>query len=177
MNFSKRLSPRRAAQFSFTVGATRTEAVTGGDQLGYTFWAPSGSASARVDLGRTWALSSNYRHGTTALSGLTREAYNSGAFSASLGGSVGRVVLVFTGGLAHGSTGVGALESSDYTSYTGAAQASVPIGGHVSALVEYSWYSYEVNGATSLPSSLPPNFQRRAIRAGLTLGLPIIESR
>ena len=105
----------------------------GGDRrrrsIGYTFWAPSGSASARVDLGRTWALSSNYSHGTTALSGLTREAYNSGAFSTSLGGSVGRVVLVFTGGLARGATGVGAVESSDYISYTGAAQASVPIGG------------------------------------------------
>ena len=177
MSFSKRLSPRKAAQFSFSLGATRTDAVSGDDDIRYAFWAPSGSAQVRVDLGRTWVLSGNYSRGTTALSGLTLEAYNSSTLGTSVGGSVGRVGLVFTAGLAGGATGVGAVESSDYTSYTGAVQASMPIGRHLSTLVEYSYYSYDVTGTATLPSSLPPSYQRSTIRAGLSLRLPIIETR
>ncbi len=177
MNFSKRLSPRRAAQFSFSLGATRTDAVTGDAETNYTFWAPSGSVQARVDLARTWALSTNYSRGTTALSGLTLEAYSSDAFGTSLGGSVGRLGLVFTAGLGRGATGVGAEESSDYKTYTGAVQASMPIGKRLSALVEYSWYRYEVTSTAELPSTLPPQFRRSSIRAGLSLRLPIIEAR
>ena len=60
MSFSKRLSPRKAAQFSFTFGATRTDAVTGDAEVSYAFWAPSGSGQVRVDIGRSWALSGNY---------------------------------------------------------------------------------------------------------------------
>jgi hypothetical protein len=175
--FSKRLSPRRAAQFSFSAGATRTDAVSGAAETAYTFWAPSGSAQARLDLGRTWALSTNFSRGTTSLSGLTREAYSADAVSTSLGGSAGRVGLVFTAGLSRGATDVGAAEASDYRSVTGAVQATVPIGRNLSTLVEYSWYRYEVSGAAELPSSLPPEFRRSAIRAGLSLRLPIIETR
>ncbi len=177
MSFSKRLSPRKAAQFSFTFGATRTDAVTGDAEVSYAFWAPSGSGQVRVDIGRSWALSGNYSQGITALSGLTLEAYNSRTLGVSLGGSVGRVSLAFSGGLAGGATGVGALESSEYTSYTGGMQASMPIGKNLSTLVEYTYYSYDVSGSAELPSSLPPAYQRNTIRAGLSLRLPIIETR
>ena len=177
MSFSKRLSPRKAAQFSFMFGATRTAAVTGDAEVNYAFWAPSGSGQVRVDIGRSWALSGSYSRGTTALSGLTREAYNSSTLGLSLGGSVGRVSLAFSGGLAGGATGVGALESSEYTSYTGGVHASMPIGKNLSTLVEYTYYSYDVSGSAQLPSSLPPAYQRNTIRAGLSLRLPIIETR
>ena len=94
------------------------------------------------------------------------------------GGSLfGRVSFAFSGGLAGGATGVGALESSEYTSYTGGAQASMPIGKNLSTLVEYTYYTYDVTGSAALPSSLPPSYQRSTVRAGVSLRLPIIETR
>jgi hypothetical protein len=176
-NVTKRLSPRRAVQFSFGVGATRADAVTGDDDINYTFWAPSANMQARVDLVRTWALSTNYSRGTTALSGLTREAYSSDAFGLSVGGQVGRVDLVFTTGAARGATGAGAAVTSDYMTYTTAVQLGVPITKRLSGVVQYSLYSYEVSGNAELPSALPSSFSRSAIRAGLSVRLPIIEPR
>ena len=49
---------------------------------------------------------------------------------------------------------------SEYTSYTGGMQASMPIGKNLSTLVEYTYYSYDVTGSAQLPSSLPPAYQR-----------------
>jgi hypothetical protein len=174
---TKRLSPRRALQMSFGVGATRADAVTGDDDINYTFWAPSATAQARVDLVRTWALSANYSRGTTALSGLTREAYSSDAFGLSVGGQVKRVDLVFTTGAARGATGAGAAVTSDYVTYTTAMQVGIPITRRLSGVVQYSLYSYEVSGNAEIPSALPNSFSRSAIRAGLSVRLPIIEPR
>lgn len=176
-DLTKRLSPRRAVQFALGLGATRTQAVTGDDDLAYAWWAPSASLSTRIDLGRTWALSGNYSHGQTSLSGLTREAYSGRAASTSLGGKMGPVDIAATAGYAWGSTGVDAAFSSDYESLTGTLQAGVPIGRRLNAVVQYTWYQYDVTGDASVPVTLPPGYTRNSIRAGLSVRLPVIETR
>jgi hypothetical protein len=176
-DMTKRLSPRRAVQFALGLGATRTQAVTGDDDIEYAWWAPSASLSTRIDLGRTWALSANYSHGQTSLSGLTREAYSGRAASTSLGGKMGPVDIAATAGFTWGSTGAGAALSSDYESLTGTLQAGMPIGKRLNAVVQYTWYQYDVTGEADVPVALPPGYTRNSIRAGLSVRLPVIETR
>ena len=131
MNFSKRLSPRRAAQFSFTVGATRTEAVTGGDAARLHVLGPLGFGvgprRSRPDLGALEQLQPRHDGAVGPdARGLQLRCVQHLARRFGRDGSCWCSPAAWLAA----STGVGALESSDYTSYTGAAQASVPIGGH-----------------------------------------------
>jgi hypothetical protein len=174
---TKRLSPRRALQLNASVGAVRTDAVTGTDASSIQFWSPSASVSARIDLARTWALSANYSAGTSALSGLTTEAYRSDAFGGSIGGTVGRVAIVASTAAGRGTTGNGSEAPSDYSSLSGTFQVSLAITKRLSGMVQYNWYQYDISGDAAIPSSLPANYKRSAIRAGLSLELPIIGER
>jgi hypothetical protein len=177
-DFTKRLSPRRAVQFSFTLGASRNSAVTGDvDLIEYSFWTPAANASARVDLGRTWTLTGNYGRAVTPLAGLTGETYVADTVGYALGGDIGRVGIALTGGAAIGSQGAGALQTSDYTSYTQSAQANVPITDRLEVVAQYNWYRHDVTGTAEVASAVPTRFSRSSVRVGLTWELPIISTR
>jgi hypothetical protein len=177
-SYSKRLSPNRAILLSVGLGASRTTALTGLLEEGeYSFWAPGGSASVRVDLGRTWALSADYGHAVTSLSGLTGEAYVADTFGTSLGGNFGRFDVSLMAGLGRGSTGVDAALASDYTTQTFAAQTGFAVTRRLHAVVQYNYYGHDVSGDAEVGSAVPATFSRHSARAGLTLRLPIITAR
>ncbi len=172
--FTKRVSPRRTLHLSAGVGGTYVDSVTGVERVAYAYWAPYGHADARIDVGRTWVLSGNYRRGVTAFEGITIETFLSDVVGVALGGGVGdRVDLVLSGGFATGKVGGEATAASDYDTYSSAAQVRVLLTSTLSAVLQYSYYKYAFGETSVLTPGVPSEFSRNAVRAGLSLRLPL----
>jgi hypothetical protein len=171
--FTRRVSPRRSLVVGFDGGATRVSSVTGADQTEYAYWSPTASVNARLDLSRTWTLSGNFGRTITTLDGLTADTFVSDTATISVGGSAGRrLQLVFSGGVASGRQGEDVIESSDFETYTGAAQAQVSILRNLSAMAQYVYYRYNLTSGSPLPTDFPAVFDRNGFRVGLTLSWP-----
>ena len=125
--------------------AART-AATGGDAVGYTFWAPLGFGVGPRRFGRTWrSRATTPRHDgavgpdarSLQLRCVQRLARRLGRTASSWCSSAAWPTARRTSGSPKRAT----------TSVTPARRRPrCRIGGHVSALVDYSCYSYEVNG-------------------------------
>jgi hypothetical protein len=176
LQYTRRVSPRRTLVVGFDGGATQVSSVTGADQTEYAYWSPMGSVNARLDLSRNWTLSGNVGRTITTLDGLTADTFVSDAATLSVGGSAGRrVQLIFSGGLASGRQGEDALESSDYETYTGAAQCQISILRNLSVMAQYIYYRYKLTSGSPLPDDFPAVVDRNGFRVGLTLGWPSTE--
>jgi hypothetical protein len=178
--FTKRLSPSRSLDVSGGAGALYVSAESGAPPQGYAYWAPYGHLSVGIDLARTWNLTSYYRRGVTVLDGLTADAYLADALTISVGGGVGRrTELVFAAGLATGRVGAaaGVSEPNDYTTYSGAAQLGYELFHNLSAIVQYCYYHHNFSSTTSLPPDFPPQFGRNAVRAGLSVRVPMLDAQ
>ena len=174
VGFTKRVTPRRSARVGFGGGAMHVETVSTALLAPYSYWAPTYNVDARLDLSPTWALSGNLVRTTSGFEGISGETFLSDVGGVSVGGAVGsRVILLFSGGGAHGNVDPSAQGSGSYTTVTGATQLSVRLTRSLSATAQYTYYRYAFSEDTELPSSLPPRFNRNAVNVGLTLALPL----
>lgn len=172
--FTKRVSPRRSLQLSIVGGASHTETVSTELLEPYSYWAPTASLDARLDLTRTWTLAGTYRRTTTGFEGLSRETFVSNVAGVSVGGHIGRRTrLVLSGGAAQGNVDASATGTGEYTTGTGAAQVDVAITQVLFAVVQYSYFHYRFSADTVLPPSFPRDFSRNVVRVGLSLALPL----
>lgn len=171
--WSRRLSPRRSLSLALSGGSLHASTVRGLTREPLEYWTPFGSVTARIDVGRTWALSGNYRRSVVAFEGLTAETYLSDVVGVSYGGSVSRrVSVVWTGGFATGAVQSDALAASTYNTASASAQLRYELSSRLSAVSQYSYYRYHFSRETELPDAFRPEFDRHSIRVGLTLTLP-----
>ena len=120
---------------SRSLSRTRTLSLYAGGGLQYVdqravrepYWSPTSYAGGRIDIGRSWSASGDYRQSLNVLATpiLSSNYQLSHTIVVGSGGSVGRVQLAFDGGYSNGSASGGG--SSRYNSYTASAQALVPI--------------------------------------------------
>ena len=160
-------------------GALYVDATAGGNNVGYQLWTPFAQASIRAGVFGQWAIETNYERGAQSIPGFSQpETYITDTVLASFGGVLNRRMdLVFSGSFATGDVGVDAGRSK-YVTSGASAQLRVSIVRNLAGIVGYSYYRYKFDD-TLLPVGLPSEFDRNAIRVGLTLSLPIIggESR
>jgi hypothetical protein len=170
----RRLSPSRSWTTSLQAGGLRIESATVPSLVRYTLWTPFVQATTQVDTWRNWNFVGTYRRGAQALSGIdSAEAFVTDSASASLGGLVNsRVDLVFSGGFSIGSVGEGVESQSDYTTASGSVQVRVAVTRMLALVTSYHHYRYRFDD-TLLPPGLPSNYQRNALRVGLSLWLPL----
>ena len=174
VNFTKRISPRRSLYFGFGGGASRIETVSTDALLPYAYWAPTASVDTRLDLSMTWTLSGNFRRTTTAFQGLNNETFLSDIFGISVGGPVNdRLSLVLSTGGARGDVDASAAGTGSYTTGTAAVLVSLRLTRTLAASAQYSYYNYQFSDDTPLAEGVPQEFNRNAVRAGLTLALPL----
>jgi hypothetical protein len=167
-DYEKPLSRTRRIGFSAGAGATHIETVSrvGGRPL--KDWTPSGHASIRADLGRTWAISADYRRGVTFLDGITPEFFLADVVLLRTEGTLGRSLeLTFSTGYSNGAQTAG-LVTGRYETFTLAAQARRTIARAWAVLVSYNRSDYRLFGFPAPPLGPTPRFDRNAIRVGMT---------
>lgn len=174
--YEKGLSPTRRVEFSAGAGATHvdTESRLGGLPIDY--WTPSGYASIRADIGRTWAIAGDYRRGLTFLDGITPEFFVADAVLVRTEGSLNsRLGLVFSAGYSSGVQPLG-LARQRYDTFTLAAEARVVITRPWSAVISYNRSDYLLS-EFSVPIEGSSQYERNAIRVGMAYTFTLASSR
>lgn len=175
--YSKQRSRTRRVDLEAGAGATHIRTVGDIDLRQLEFWAPSGHASARADLGRTWAAQASYRRGVTVLDGISPEAFLADAVLLRAEGTLGRrVELIFSTGYSTGAQQVG-LVTGRYDTYTAAAQARIVLARTWAAVIDYNRSDYQLSGFPAPPLGPVPEFDRNAVRIGLTYSHTLLSPR
>ncbi len=174
--YDKPLSPTRRMEFSAGAGATHVGTVSrfGGQALDY--WTPSGYASLRADIGRTWAISADYRRGLTFLDGITPEFFMADAVLLRTEGMLNsHVGLGFSAGYSNGAQPTG-LTNQRYDTFTLAAEARLVIADPWSVVVSYNRSDYFLSGF-SVPREGASRYDQNAIRVGMAYSVTLASSR
>jgi len=175
LSYSKHLSRTRVIQFTGGPGVVHShlvEVVTG---LPVDAWSPSGYATVRLDLGRSWSVATDYRRSVGPLQGVRPEAFVSDSATMTFGGFVSRrVETVVMAGYSNGSTSWSRLVPGKFDGYSGSAQVRFRLSRFLSALVSGSHYEYQLNAVAAASLRVPPHLNRNSLRVGITWSLPMV---
>lgn len=143
----------------------------------YAYWTPTALATLRVDLGRSWALNADYRRATAALASFTQRPFAGDTVQLRTGGNLARrvnaaVTLAYSGGE---SAAVG--ERGRFSNTIAAAQLGFDVARWCSAVIGYTHFQYSLAELVGVPSALPRDFSRSALRGGVTIVLPVIDAQ
>jgi hypothetical protein len=166
------ISRTRRMTFSGNAGATRVQTLSSTDNLPIEYVTPSGGGSARLDLGRTWALSADANRSVTMLEGLTLQSFVTTAVSVWTGGTIGtRASVSITGTYSEGTAHEG--DTGSFSSIGGTAQLQYAVSRCCSMVTSYSYYEHKLLEVAAVPLGFPRNFERNAVRVGMTVWLPL----
>lgn len=173
----RRLSPTRRAAWSIGAGGTYVRHPVSGTRPAAEYWIPSGSATARIDMGRSWALAADYRRALTVLEGITLESFTSDTASIRVDGLLGRRYdAAFVVGFANGRASLLSQHTGSYETYSGSIQLRTALARCCAALVNYSYYYHRLRDVPDLPPGLSSEFDRGALRVGFNVWLPLYGS-
>jgi hypothetical protein len=171
--YSRRLSLSRRLQLSAGGGGTHVRTLSANDRSPLAYWMPSGSGSLRVDLGRSWAVSGNYRRAVSVLQGVTLTAFATDAASVRIDGLIGRrIETAVSAAYSNGRSG-GLNTTGRFASYGGSVQGRYALARCCAASLVYDYYDYRLRDIIDLPPGVPPSFDRNAVRIGFSLALPL----
>jgi hypothetical protein len=169
------LSPTRRFSYAFGSGGIRVETLDSATRTPIEYWSPSGYATLRLDFGRSWNVSADYRRAVSVLQGLTPESFISDTGTLRAGGFLGsRVEAVVIAGYVNGQAGNG-LEGR-YDGYTGTGQLRFLLTRWWAGLVSFNHYQYRLNTVASESLRVPAEMHRNAIRVGLSWSVPLVGS-
>jgi hypothetical protein len=131
-----------------------------------------GAAVLTHDMGRSWNVSGSYRRGAGSVDGLLSDAA-----AVDLRGLISaRAELTFSTGYSQTSLGLGG-PANRYATKFGSGRVQVALSRAAAVYAQYVLYGYEFGNLAPVPASQPLQQQRRGVRAGLTLWVPIEERR
>jgi hypothetical protein len=168
-DYTKGLSRTRKLEISGGAGATHVDTLSQFGNTPIKEWTPSGYASARTDIGRTWALSGTYRRGVTFLDGITPEFFLADVFFVQAQGLLERrLQLDFSAGYSNGAQPISGLSNGRYDTFTAVAEARYVIVRSWAVTASYNRSNYRLYGFPPPPAGPEPRFDRNAIRIGMT---------
>jgi hypothetical protein len=174
LDYLMALSPTRMLSLSVGGGAVRVDTIDGGSLRSLGYWAPSAHAAARLDFGRSWTASAEFKRSTAILYGVDSELGVSDAIVFRAGGFLTRRLQgVVAGGFASGRADRGIRDRGRNDSFAGAAQLGFRLVGPLSAVVSYSSFHYRLNQTASTALSVVPKIDRNAVRVGLAWAVPL----
>ncbi len=178
--WDKRLPRQRALQVALSAGAQYATTLTaqGGRRESVDYWTPFGEGQARLDFGRTWNVSADYRRGTTVIPELTTESYVTDAVSAQTSGNLGSRVRLNLN-VAYDAGGAATETDSDatYRNFTAGADLLIPVTSWLAASVTYAYYDYQFENTDDLPTGFSPNASRNTVRVGLSVWIPLVSGQ
>jgi hypothetical protein len=129
-----------------------------------------GAITIRHDVNSNWTMGLSYRRGA----GFSSRRVSSNAASIDVNGSAGRrTVFTLSAGYSDGDIGLYTLDNRYATSFA-TARLQVALTRLVAIYGQGFAYHYDFGNLASLPSTFPPQLRRRALRAGVTLWLPLL---
>jgi hypothetical protein len=141
------------------------------------FWTPSGYASVRADVGRTWAVSATYRRGLTFLDAFTPEFFFADAVLVRGEGNVGRrLELAFSAGYSNGAQPAGLL-TERYDTFALAAEAGIVIARPWTLTVTYNRSDYRLFRSPLQTEFSDARYDQNAIRVGVTYSFTMSSMR
>jgi hypothetical protein len=181
VDYSRALSLSRRTTFGFSTGSSLYRAYLGGTssaafdpELYRMHYLVTGSAYLNRQLGRTWNARLDYRRGLQMIEGFT-QPFMSDAVQGTLGGYLGRRVTVgFSGQYSNGDVGERSLTGRSYSTTAANFNVQVALSRTAALYADALYYRYQFDRSVTLPDGLNRGLDRRSIRGGLTLSLPLI---
>lgn len=174
VDYNKTLPLGRRTTFGFATGTSivKGTAAYGGDEGKYYFNAQV-SAYLNTALGRTWNANVNYQRGLMFVQGF-QEPWYSDSIGARFGGYLGRRVNVSAqAGWTRG-TGYYSAQEGNIDAWTATANLQLAVTRTVALFTQYFYYHYDTRGQQMIPFFAATDFDRRGVRAGLSLWLPLL---
>lgn len=169
--YTRRLAPNRTLQFTIIGGGTYVQQVDAALAQIPSNLEPTANAVATYTLTRRWSLSANASRRVTVLAGVAIEPFVNDLASLSLTGLLARRTTIVVNGIVSRGLGLGhALGSFDATSTAVTLQQGFRYGG---LFVGYSRYEHRLRDLLGSPGTMATQFDRRSVRAGVTIWLPL----
>lgn len=169
VDYNRTLSFSRRTSLSFSTGGTATK------YEGDTHFTAIGSANLRHEIGRTWTFNAGYNRNISFLETVSAAPFVYDAATVTFGGLLDRHWSFHSaGGVALGNLGFGSSRNGFNTYYatTGVSRA---LNRNVSLGVDYSFYRYDFDQTTMLPTGYNSDFSRNTVRATLNAWLPLFQ--
>jgi hypothetical protein len=164
IEYRRPLTRSRRTTFGFTTGAALLSAQP------HRQWQALGTANLRHEFNRGWFIQGDFGRSVQLVEGFTAP-FLVNTVTASVGGFMGRrVELVSSGGYSSGVVGFG---SDRYHAVQGSARLRLALARYVAIDTEGLTNQYLFNNRIAVPTSLPPQLNRWAVRCSVALWLPL----
>jgi hypothetical protein len=171
----KSLSRRRTLRFLLEAGATHVESIRSTDGQPYQAWLPSGNGSVKLALSPTAFVETGYQRDVQTLQGVTDEVYTTDTVFLTTGGRLtDRTGLQVGATYGDWKTPVASGVTETLNTYGGWLQVQVAITQTVGATASYYYYYHRYSNPGALPAGFPAQYDRNAVRVGLTVWVPLI---
>jgi hypothetical protein len=173
--FEKAFSRRRRVRLSLGLGASYLESIRSTDREPYHVWVPTGSGRATLAISPVWSVEGGYTRGFSLLQGLTDETYTTDTAFLTTGGLLSarthlRVDATYSNGRAPLASGA----DGTFDVYGASLQMRVALTKTVAASAGYFYYHQFYSNPGTLPTGFPAEYDRHAVRVGLTVMLPLV---
>ena len=169
VNYNRALSFSRRTTLAFTTGTSASRVEPSGS-LRYR---ATGSARLTHEIGRTWTASLSYDRGLRFTESWLEPLFTDSA-TVGLNGFFSRRVQAHLVG--RWVRGVGQRGGGDgIENYSASAGLSFAITRYINSGITYSYYLHEFGNSVSLPPGYAHDFERRSIRAYVSLWAPLFQ--
>jgi hypothetical protein len=180
VDYTRSLSFSRRTTFGFSTGSSiyrsynGAQGVVSGDPGLYrTHYLVTGNAYLNRQIGRTWNARLDYRRGLQMVEGFP-QPFLSDSVMGTLGGYWGRRLRFgATGQYSNGEVGERSVSGRNFTTYTAAANLELAVSRLVALTVDGLFYHYVFDQSIELPEGIGRGLDRRTIRCGVTIWLPL----
>jgi hypothetical protein len=171
----KRLTRTKTLIFSGGPAASAVKTVRAVDGSSLEYVAPSGFGSIRLDIGRTWSLSGDWRREASVLDGLTPQTFLTNHVGLSIGGDLpGSLRFAANGTYMNGLPHEG--ENGSFKAFSGIMQLEYELTRCCSIVGHYTYSHHLLRQIEDVPSGFPLDYERNAVRLGMTVRLPLYSS-
>ena len=172
--FESALSRRRHFRLSLAAGAGYLESIGSTTREPYHVWVPTGSGSVMLALSPRWSVDGGYQRDFSLLQGVTDEVYTTDTAFVSTGGLVtGRTDLRVGATYSNWQTPVASGVYDKMNVYGASLQVRVNLTETVAATAAYYYYQHRYSNPGDLPAGFPPQYDRNAVRIGLSVWVPL----
>jgi hypothetical protein len=180
VDYARSMSFSRRTTFGFSTGSAiyrsynGPQGVPNGDPALYrTHYLVTGTAYLNRQIGRTWNARLDYRRGLQMVEGFP-QPFLSDSVMGTLGGYWGhRLRFGATGQYSNGDVGERSVSGRSFTTYLGSANLELAVSRLVALTVDGLFYHYVFDQSIELPDGIGRGLDRRTIRCGVTIWLPL----
>jgi hypothetical protein len=167
------LSPR--ITMSFTAGGGYNDAMYPTDTEPFHAWKPIGSASATLGLSTSWSVQGRYVRDFALLQDVTDQVYTTDTLSVAAGGLVApRTDLQLGASYSNWTTLLAPGVADRMDIYGASLEVRVALSGAMKAFAGYYYYQHRYSNPGALPAGFPAEYDRGAVRAGISLWTPLV---